>query len=317
MNRRTALSAVIALLVIGSVLAPVAVAQSESVVQIDRDHALTEASSIERYEEEGVVTTTLVSPNVSVTIAEKIGDCGIDDGTLSMDLKSVKSDFLCLENHEDLDHKLRIFIPDDYWTPYDRADKESVRGGATADLEPIRSGNYTSVVVTAPANERVAFEIPERSQAVYYAIERTNERTDEFFGIRLTGEKEPWTRIEESSLSGSNSTVQIRGDPEKMIIQYDADSSPASESWLQVPTAENDPDAPVYRMEKEGVDDTIYVISRVSEPPTVRYKENAGPFDGLSSAIEDIKQIDDRLEDITNIKLPDLPELPSLPWSDG
>lgn len=319
MIKRGPTASIIALLVITTALATPGLVGADGTAreEIDADHSLTTSSAHRTYEEEGAVSTDLTVPNSVLTISKDLDGCGLDDGTVSAKVAGAKSDFVCFTNREDIAYSIRVFIPAEYWTPYIRESKRSVGGKTNATFEPVKSGTYQSIEFDAPAGETVAFEIPETTQAVYYAIERPKSRIEKLTGWSIGSKEEPWTRIEPASLSGDNATVRIRtsGNPEDAMVQYDTSGSGEDPSWLNVPTKPGK--APVYRFTKSGVNNTVYVVSTTSDPPAVRYKTNSSAASGIGSAIEDIKNMKPRIEDL-GIDLPDisLPDI-TLPWGGG
>lgn len=315
MIERDSITATVALLVAVAVITPaIAVATPTAREEIDADHPLATNESARTYENTGTVSADLNVPDSRLVITEDLAECGLHEGTLSDHLTSVKSDFVCFKNREDIETTVRLFLPQGYWTPYVREKKQSLRKKTTATLQPVKDGRYQSIEFDAPAGEMVVFEIPEHTQAVYYAVERPKGRIEKLTGIDLSGKDEPWTRIDPTALSGENSTVRIRTEqpPEEVMVQYDTDPG-EGESWLSVP--ENPNDAPTYRFQKQGVNNTVYVVSTVSDPPPVRYKTNQSSGAWLSSGWADIKQMGPRLEDLVGIEMPEikLPDI-SLPW---
>lgn len=308
---------VVALVITGSSLAVSnpAMAGADDREEIDADHDLMSGAAVSQYEKKGFATTQTSVPNAQLTVAKELKYCNLDDGTFGVDVKDLKADYVCFENNEDRAYTVRIFLPGQpekkYWSPYTRDEKAAVIGDSTATFSHAKNGRYQAVEFTVNAGETVVFDVPEVAQAVYRQLQQKQTRLEQLTGWSMSRDKEPWKRIDPEALSGSNSTVRIEGEPNKddISVQWDSDSGP-EEAWINAPKSPDN--APVYVMEKEGMDNTVWVISTAKNPPPVRYKINDSAKDGFWSAVRDVKSGEGRFERWTGVDLPN----PTFPWEE-
>ena len=152
---------------------------------------------------------------------------------------------------------------------------------------------FTLITVHFDGKDSAVFPIPRDAAAVYSATERTEDRANGTFGISLGLTETPWSRIHESVWTENNTTVRIEGNPDEMMIQYN-DGTAAEPVWVTVPDRPRS-GVPVYVMEKEGVTNAVYIVSRTNDAPSVRYKPRATTMDTVSAWVQDARHLPDRV----------------------
>ncbi len=108
-------------------------AAAATMTAIDADHGLTSDTEQAAFEEEGYATTDLNAPNMTVSVAAELSQCGVEDWTVS----DLRNDFLCVEYGEEIDRTIRLHIPQEYWHPYVREEVSPVAGDETASFQPV------------------------------------------------------------------------------------------------------------------------------------------------------------------------------------
>lgn len=296
------LAVVVALLLVASLLpvglvgilavASTPASATATTVTVDANHDLATADAVARYEESGNVSTAFDSPNLGVTIAEEASACGVEQSLFS----DTRNDYLCFDHRQDTPTTLRIYIPDEYFHPFVRDDKQSIRQTATASFAPVENGSYTSVRVRFDEAEQAVFAIPEDVAASYAVIAAANNRSERWFGSELIGETTPWQYVNDSAWANSERTsVAIKAPPGETVLQYDAAPNSSQRQWTTVPESPDHP-APVYRMQREGQPNTIYVVAETDDPPELRYKRASGFMGDLDRAMRQIRNIPEQLD---------------------
>lgn len=284
----------------------VASASSYTVYEIDADHALVEENSIETYESEGAASTSLTTPRMNVTIAEQASACGVDQPFVS----DVRNDYLCLDYQEDVPATVRLNIPEAYWHPYIRESKAPVTDGPRATLDPVTVDNesYTSVRATFEGQTNAVYAIPEDATASYALLERANERVAEVAGFRLWSKGTEWQTVSGEEFGQENATIRLNvKDPSSTLIQYDLNPEPGSETWVTVPDSQ-DHHAPVYRMQRDGVEGVVYIVAEDSNPPQIRYRHQGNsPLARVDRIADSISKVPDKLMDRVDSWSVDIP----------
>lgn len=310
MARKPPLAALAAFLMVLALTAPLVAGPAlaadggEDAVTLPTSIPINTDESVSTYEQDGVVTGGVGAPQMEITIAEERDD--VDLGyTLDPLESSTRNDFVRIEHKEDMGRTVRIPISADYWKPFPRDELESLDGDHTAKLEPVRMNGdtFTLLTVTFDGADSAVFAIPEDAVAVYSASERTEERMNSTLGVDLGITPSPWSEIP-PTVFGNKTAVRIEGNPDDMMIQYNAGTASEAE-WLSVPDEPKD-GVPVYRMQKEGVDNAVYVVTRTTDTPAVRYKTQSTMGDRVSMYIREAKSLPSRIAEGIGVDLPDM-----------
>jgi hypothetical protein len=251
------------------------------------------SETVAEYEESGTARVNVSTPRLTVTVAEQASACGLDTSVA----KDTRNDYLCLDYREDVPATIRLHVPDDYWHPYVRQEKASLRGDTTASFTVRDDGNATVVETSFDTRTHAVFAIPEDVTASYYVLDRANTRSKDLFGIDLLGHSTGWQHVNDSLLSGSNTTARLVNEQGSLIIQYDATPNASEPTWLAVPSEPGD-SAPVYRMTRSGEPDAVYIVSETTNAPRVRYKSVSGLSQRIDAAWRQIRSIDDELDNL-------------------
>lgn len=262
---------------------------------LSADIPINSDASVSDYEQTGVVEAGVTAPQMTITVGDERDDVGLGYTLDPLD-GSTRNDFVRIEHHEDISRTVRIPISSEYWKPFPRESLESQGEDHTATLEPvdISGRTYTLLTVTFDGADSTVFAIPEDAIAVYSATERTEDRVNSTFGIDLGVTPSPWSEIP-PSVFGNETAVRIEGEPDSMMVQYN-DGTAEDPKWLSVPTDPKD-GVPVYRMQKDGVDGAVYVVSKTTENPTIRYKTEATLGDRISVAVREARNLPSRVLD--------------------
>lgn len=315
MSPPRSLAALAALAVVLSMVVPVAVgpalgaSDGEDAVTLDTDIPINSDAKVQTYEQDGKVSAGVNAPQMEIEIGEERDDVGLGYTLDPLD-GSTRNDFIRITHSEDMTRTVRVPISSGYWKPFPREELESMDGNHTARFDAVKvdGKTYTLITVTFSGKDSAVFPVPEDAVAVYSAAERTEKQTNSTFGIDLGLTPSPWSRVPDG-VFGNETAVRIEGDTEKMMIQYNAGTSENPE-WLMVPD-EPTRNVPVYWMTKEGVDGAVYVVSKTSEPPAVRYKTQSSYGDKVSVWWREASSIPGRIADGFGWELPDV----SLPFS--
>ncbi len=282
----------IALLLVLSLVAVPAAAQT--MTTIDADHGLTSDAAKASFEEDGVATTSLSAPDVTITVASELSQCGVEDWTVS----DTRNDFVCLEYSEEIDRTLRFFVPNEYWHPYVRETVDPVHGDVTASFEPVEDSEYTAVTATVDEPTTVVWPVNAESSWFAERKDSTISNVEELTGVGVA-QTDTW---QYATLTGNETGYSVRAPngTDALTLEYNS-----SDGWVTIPTEEKSY-APVYAQEYEGRDDRVVLITTNSSetPLDVRYKTDSTSTDRISAALREIGQIDDRLEEILDIDIP-------------
>ncbi len=282
---------VVLLLMVSLVVAP---ASAQTMTTIDADHGLTSDAAKASFEEDGIATTSLSAPDVTITIASELSQCGVEDWTVS----DVRNDFVCLEYGEEIDRTLRFFVPNEYWHPYIRETVDPVHGDASASFEPVEDSEYTAITATVDKPSTIVWPVNAESSWFAQRKDSTISNVEELTGVGVA-ETDTW---QYATLTGNGTGYSVRAPngTDALTLEYNT-----TDGWVTVPDEETSY-APVYAQEYEGRDDRVVLITTNSRktPLDVRYKTDATSTDRIGSALREIRQIDDRLEEILNIDIP-------------
>lgn len=255
------------------------VTSAVTVYDIDDEHSLDRQSSIDEYDQEGVVSATLLVPDMRITIAEDHDDAGVDGFRADFAWHFVR-----IEYNETLPAELRIYFPDGYWHPNPQ-DLEAIESDQTAELRSIRNGSYSSLTVRFDGRADVTFAVPRAASLTFatrdYSRDVVENRTD--LELPRVSSNDPWSYIDQSDLAGNTTVAIERKQNRELTIQYDAGTT--EERWIGVPScsASTGSDEPVCQFTRDGGESKVYVLSRTTDPPPVRFKYDAGPVSAIQN----------------------------------
>ncbi|SDJ33166.1 hypothetical protein SAMN05216226_102164 [Halovenus aranensis] len=282
------LAFIIAALTVVSSVAVLAVAGS-SVVTLDDDTGLSDQSTIEQFDEEGLVQVNHVSPKMTFTVAEQSSDVGVD-GIQYTDFDTI---YLKLSHEESIERTVRIHIPEGYWHPHpDEID--AIDSDLTMSMEPTGDG-ASAVEVHFEGRESGVFQIKKQASLVFHAREYTQSWLSNQTGIDLPSlapESDGWEYVPMTELSREEPTFGIRPDGDSLTLQYDAanSSDPNGKEWRPLPSCDSltGGDAPVCSFEQEADSETVvYVMTQVENPPDVRFKAEGGFLAQLRASLDE------------------------------
>lgn len=284
-----------ALILATSLIGPAALAvddgsDDEYVTDIGTSHDLDSADAVSEFNDRGQTQADISRLDMSVTIAEKKSDVGIEDKILPA---NQVNDYLRLEYNEEAERTIRILIPGDYWTPYHQEGVDSVTSDHEADYMPARGGEYTAVVITLDGPADVVLPVKWYDSMSYRAIERVDDRLNNSVGLTLRDDGSQWEYVESDDLI-SGPGYEIGEDSDDLTVQYDATSDGPEETWVNAPQGESMNDN-IYYYTRDAENSTSYVVSETSDPPTVRYKHDSSFTDRLRGDFNDITMIPDRI----------------------
>ncbi|QLH83400.1 hypothetical protein [Halosimplex pelagicum] len=259
---------------------------ASGVLAIDDDHQLARDAAVAEYESTGTASTSLVRVDMSVTVAESHEAVGLEGaGYTDFDTTYVR-----LEYREELSRTVRIYLPDEYFRPRPKDGLEAVESDNTASLETVDGRNYTAVRVSFSGPETAVFELSKQAGLVFDGRGEVKDLVSNRTGVELPSIQSSgqWSYVDSTALS-ANTTVALETTDQELTLQYDADPSVNSSSWIAVPDC-GGASAPVCRFTREGSNETVHLLSRSTETPEVRYKHGNDPLAGLKSSIADARR---------------------------
>lgn len=300
-TRRT-LATVLALALTVSLFAPSIAMASEDVVTVDADIPINSEQQRGEYDRTGTATGGVGAPDMEITVSDDRDGVG-EPMSLNALEGSVRNDFVRITHSENIKRTVQIPIHSDYWKPFPREDLKSLDEGHTATLEPVKIDGevYSMVTVTFDGAESAVFPIPEDAVASYSVAASTENRTNETFGVNLGLTPTPWKTIP-PEVFANETTVRIEGNPDKIMIQFNA-GTPEDPEWAPIPSRER-ASVPVYRMERDGVDNAVYVVSSSADAPAIRYKKESNPRDKWGGWATDAKRLLPEVGDTFGVDIP-------------
>ena len=263
----------------------VGAAGASEVHGVDDQHDLADDAAIDTYEERGVVTGDADELNMTLTIADDCGDAGHET------IVDLTKQCLRVQYNEDVPRTVRIWIPRDYWTPYENQNLRSADGSVTAEMEPINDRQYAAVTVHLAGKTDAVFEINTVQSKLWGARERSYRMVNGSVDIevpRIAGSNNnPWTHLDSSQFAG-NESYSIN--TPSATVQYDASAEHNDTTWVTVPKCSGD-DAPVCRLDRG--DKQILVPDTDEEIPAVRYKDDASRVEKLRAGFREVGVIVD------------------------
>lgn len=272
---------------------------SQNVATVDSDHGLATDAAIADYRSGGVTTGSVDGYDADLTVATSKDDVGVDDQALPID---ARNDYLRIQYHEDFDRTLRIHVPKEYvggygieGAPYTQSGVESVTSDHHADFESVRGGEYLEVTVYVDEPADIVLPIQRDSAMSYRAVEWADTRVEMVAGFKVFSDEE-WKHIGGTEL-GNDTTMELEGDPEKMVVQYDAHKQDTDDTWLNAPEGEAD-DVGVHIITTTSAgNETAYLVSTTEDPPDVRYKPDGTATDRATGWWNDAWQILDNVRE--------------------
>lgn len=263
-----------------------AVGAADGIYKVDADHELAEPEAIDDYHADEYVAGEISGIDASIEISERKAD--VDrGGVLPVD---AGHSFIRVEYREDIARTLRIWVPEEYATPYTREGVASLDGEHTADYQPVRDGEYMQVVIHVDGPTDVVLPIHKHSSATYDVINSYEERLEE-----LTGGDREWVYVDREGLEREHAVALDVEDVDDVVIQYDATPDEPEETWVNMPRGDGD-GAYWYSPDSED-GEVVYVVTRGGDAPDVRYMEGGGVREEAEGHVNDALQIPDRVLD--------------------
>lgn len=260
-----------------------------TIVDLDEGTPLSERSAWSEWQENGVAKADITAPNLEITLAKDHDDVGVEGWH-----NDYSNDWVRVEYNEDIPRTIRFYVPSNFWKPYYEEAVRSESGDEiTAKFVPVDDGRYTAVTIRFDGKAEAVFPASQVQGSTWSFWSREDERLENATGFStgIDG-SEQWNYASSSDWSNGTLVVENVSEPDRVVIQYDADVSSDSSAWLRVPEGESDR-APAYYFVREsssstsGENATIVVVSRESEPPAVRIKRRATARDGIASVFKD------------------------------
>ena len=270
-----------------------AVSSDADVMAIDDNHGLDEDPAISEYHSEGYTDADLSQVDATVAIAEDKADVDADGNVLPLD---VRNNYVRIDYDEDFERTLRIHIPREYQTPYTQSGVQSVTSDHSAEFTPVRGGEYLEIVVYVDGPAEIVLPLQKDSSASYKAVEWVDMRLEAATGTSVFGNGDEWQYLDEHEL-GNDTAYEVDGDPEDVVVQYDAERADADETWLNAPKGEAD-DVGVYWFTRtSGGNETAYIVATEDDPPNVRYKAAGSEKDRWGGHVRDAWKNFERLQE--------------------
>lgn len=256
---------VVAVLLITTTVSGAATLADTGTTAIDASHDLTGQSAIDAYEADGVASAQVDVPQLRLTVAEGHDDVGLSGFHFDFDKKYVRFQY-----NESLNRTIRVYVPSEYFYPIS-AKIDSDDGDTTATFRPTEDGRYTAITVQFDGEADAVFAVPKAASFVFFGRSKARSSVENATGYEppQIASSGSWAIVPDGQLDG-NASYPINAS-KGHVVQYNAGSS-AEEDWVSVPGCGVRSGAPVCLYEKAGVDDKLFVLSRTSDAPTVRFK---------------------------------------------
>ena len=289
-----------ALLVIATVTAGLpasSVAGAEDMYALDTDNPLASADTAAEYEETGSAGGTVDQFDMRLTVTSSHEAAGLDGLQYATGSDSMNH-YLRVQYNESIERTIRFYVHEDNWHPhYRQVDAENA--DVEAQFEPVKANGqqYTAVTLTLTGETDAVFQVP-KAVSGYYAARDTGrtwiENTTGFEVPSILSGSTQWERVNPDDLDNQSERVGIEAADRDVMVQYDAGNT--SERWVSVPSCENRANEPVCTFTREG-DDNVYVLSKVNETPSVRYKHGSDPVAELKASLNELRGVDDWVSD--------------------
>lgn len=251
------------------------------VVAIDYTHDLDEEQAIEQYEEDGVVTDSIAAPAMDLTIADSRED--VDRGSVILDTDT----YLRVQYHEDVERTIRVYIPDDYWEPFEDHSLQSVDGNVDAEMEPVRVNgqDYSAVTLHFDGQADAVIAINGVEDGLWNIRHTATDMLNESVPFELPSlsspDENPWQHVDSSDLSSGDYDTESND----VMVEYDATPDSEDMTWVEAPSC--DSSEPVCTMDRSG---NVTIVPDDSEnPPAIRYKTEPTLRDNIGTGIRSIQ----------------------------
>ena len=291
MDRRIILVFVLAVAAVALFVLAGAVASADGVTDIGTDHDLDNNSTIDAYDREGYVETSVQRYQLGLEVAENGRDVGLEPSLA----RDTRNDFLRLTYDEDFERTFRILVPREYITPYTMDSVEAIDSDHTASYEPVRGNEYLAVTITFDGKGEAVLPLQKDSAVSYGLIEKVDDRVEQVSGVSIFGRGSTWHYIRGDEAASQAAYPLNASSDDELLIQYDARPDSPEELWVNAPRGEHD-NAPMYYFDRES-DDQVYLVVDNETAPTVRYNTNASTADRVRGDVNDIRLVPDRVRD--------------------
>lgn len=282
------------LLVSCASVAGVAVA-TEPITDLDENTALTDRSTWETYQSKGVTSVSVGAPDLDITIAEEHEDAGVNGWKLD-----TSRSWLRVEYNEEIERTIRFYIPSNYWGPYyDEAVEPEQGDDVSAKLVPVDGGRYQAVTITFTGPTTAVYPVSNAKGKTWAFWSKQDERLSNKTGVSTgVSGTDQWNYAESTDWSNGTIAVDDVADPDRFVVEYDADVSNESDPvWLRAPEGETRGE-PVYYFVREPANAsenaTVVIVSKADDPPAVRIKRQTTARDGVGAVWRDWGNMADR-----------------------
>lgn len=261
------------------------------VTPIDDSHELDSQWAVDEWNEYGYVEGEAHNYQLDIAIADDRE--AVADDTLIGD---IGSDWVMLDYHENIQRTLRIHIPAEYVTPYERAGVESADGQHTAHFEPVQDGDYLEITVAVDGPATIALPLEWDGQTSYQILDRVDGYVEAAKDVSPLSSTTNWTYYDGDDIS-QKTAVKV-ADTDDVDVQVDARPDSGDHVWIPAAQDDADEDIYYYHREENGTLNT-YVVATVDNPPDIRVGEDVSGWDRIRSEINSALQVP------RNIDIPD------------
>ncbi|MFP8891836.1 hypothetical protein ACLI4U_19000 (plasmid) [Natrialbaceae archaeon A-CW2] len=264
-----------------------------NVTDLGADHDLNTADAVNAFANDGVAEADIERIDMTVTVADNKDDVGLEEELLPT---NQFNDFVRFEYREEADRTIRILIPDEYWTPYERERLESINSDHQADFESVRGGDYQSVVIRFDGPGEAVFPAEWVASFSYQNLERIDDRLNNSIGLTIRDDNSQWTYVNTTDMA-EGPGLEIDEDIEDLTVQYDATPDSPEETWINAPEGETFSDD-IYYYQRESENGSVFIVSKTDNPPNVRYNVDSTLTDRIRGNLNAIKNIPNKIGDI-------------------
>ncbi|WP_424015035.1 hypothetical protein ACOZ35_03230 [Halorubrum xinjiangense] len=258
------------MLVLASI--PLSAAAAAPVTTLDKDHALWTDDKKEQYRDSGLAKSVINAPDVTITASVDKDGCN----ARSLTHPDIAYDFLCIDYQEDISRTIRLHVPRGYFGLHNGV-VESLEENGEARVSISPDEDYIIVHVEVDGPTKMTIPMSETGAVIQLGRETTGNAVEEFTGFGQAGDE--WEYIEAGELSPDSGAYVINapeGDTAKhILVEYQEE-----DTWAR-PGRSSDTYKPIYTVERDGVDNKLYVHATTADAPQVRYKLEPGPVDRI------------------------------------
>jgi hypothetical protein len=210
--------------------------------------------------------------------------------------------YLRVQYNESIERRIVFLVPDSYWPPY-AAELDAEDADVTAEFRSTVDTEYTRVEITVSEATDARFTIQEETALLFEGRRRARSLLENRTGLDVPtlSASSSWQQLGNRSLAGDNQTVDIDTQGDEVVIQYDDAPSEAT-NWVPVREC-TDGTTEVCRFTRSDANETVYLLSRDTTPPAIRYKIGGGLLERTLGSINEIDSligdIPEMLEDLT------------------